>query len=375
MITIPDVARASEAARDAATGLGNSLALLTALNQQLPGINEGGPALALLQIALDRSPGSSGRFGPGDDEAFLVGYAALLEDFTARWASDEEGRPVGGAFRIGSDEFALLLPSAGRLGARRAAAALLAGGESARVALSIGIGIAEPSAANIGGVLLAADGALRTAVARGGGRAKLLVARPPDALGAQRVVEWLAERAIDTQQLLDKATQLALTDPLTGLPNQRALELFLVTELPRARRREYVLALLLIDGDSLREYNSRHGYSAGDEWVRALGATLARETRASDLAVRWRQGDEFIVALPETTREATTEIGERIRRAIPRATASLPAPATISVGIALFPEDGETREELLLRAEAANRLAKSLGKNRIAFASDVGRCG
>jgi diguanylate cyclase (GGDEF)-like protein len=371
VIGITEIAQTSEATHDMVTGLGNSLALLTALNERLPNVAAGQSSLALLQIDLDRFAGYDTRFGPGGGEAFLAGYAALLRAFAEQLATNEEGPPGGQAFRVGPNEFALILPGVGRLGARRAAAALLAGGETVQVTLSIGIGVAEPTAADIGGLLLAADGALRAVKARGGGRARLLLAPPPDALGALGVVEWLARRAIDMQRTLDEATQLALTDPLTGLPNQRALDLFLTTELPRARRNQYPLALLLIDGDSLREYNSRHGYAAGDEWIRALGATLARETRASDLAIRWRKGDEFIVVLPETTAAAAAEVAERIRLAIPNTAASLPATATISVGIATFPADGETRDELVQQAEVANRRAKQLGKNRVAFVRDA----
>lgn len=371
MVTLTELARANGAARDAATGLGNSLGLLTALNQQLPRVVEGGPPLALLQIEFDRFAGFDRRFGPGGGEAFLVGYAALLRDFATRWASEDEGRASGQAFQVGPDEFSLILPGARRLGARRAAAALLAGAKQVQIELSIGISVAEPGAADIGGLLLAADGALRAVRARGGGRARLLLAPPPDAIGAVGVVEWLARRSLDTQRLLDEKTQLALTDPLTGLPNQRALDLFLTTELPRARRQGYTLALLLIDGDSLRQYNALYGYNAGDEWIRALGATLARETRASDLAVRWRKGDEFAVALPETGREEALEVAERIHRAISRVTESLPAVATISIGLALFPADGETSDDLLSSAEAALRLAKHLGKNQVALASDA----
>jgi diguanylate cyclase (GGDEF)-like protein len=370
VISLTEIARTSDATYDAVTGLGNSLALLTVLNERLPAVTAEQSSLALLQIELDRFAGYENRFGPGGGEAFVAGYAVLLRSFVEQWSTNDEGQPGGQAFRVGPNEFALILPGAGRLGARRAAAALLAGGETVQVTLSIGIGVAEPNAADLGGLLLAADGALRAVKARGGGLARLLLAPPPDALGALGVVEWLARRALETQRTVEEATQLALTDPLTGLPNQRTLDLFLTTELPRARRNRYPFALLLIDGDSLREYNSRHGYAAGDEWIRALGATIARETRASDLAVRWRKGDEFVVALPETAPEAAAEVAERIRLAVPKIATNLPDTATISIGIATFPEDGETREELIRKAEIANRRAKQLGKNRIAFVQD-----
>jgi len=363
-----DMVLSGEALQDPVTGLGTTLALLNALGKQLPAVEQEQSPLTLLHIVLDRVVGYNLRFGPGGEALFQVRFATMLRDFAERLADPEEGQSSGQVFRIGEGEFALLLPTTGRLIARRTAAALLAGAEAARVGLSIGIGVAEPGASDLAGLLLAADGALRLAQERGGSRARLLAGPPPDAVGAARLVEWLLRHTFDAQRRLAETTQLALTDPLTGLPNQRALELFFITELPRATRHAHPLALLLIDGDSLREYNTRYGYAAGDEWIKTLAQVLTRETRGGDLAVRWRTGDEFVVALPETTREAAVQAAERIRQALPQATEHLSGPSTISIGVAAFPHDGQTREELLARAERANRRAKRLGKNRISFA-------
>jgi len=363
-----DMVLSGEALQDPVTGLGTTLALLNALGKQLPAVEQEQSPLTLLHIVLDRVGGYNLRFGPGGEALFQVRFATMLRDFAERLADPEEGQSSGQVFRIGEGEFALLLPTTGRLIARRTAAALLAGAEAARVGLSIGIGVAEPGASDLAGLLLAADGALRLAQERGGSRARLLAGPPPDAVGAARLVEWLLRHTFDAQRRLAETTQLALTDPLTGLPNQRALELFFITELPRATRHAHPLALLLIDGDSLREYNTRYGYAAGDEWIKTLAQVLTRETRGGDLAVRWRTGDEFVVALPETTREAAVQAAERIRQALPQATEHLSGPSTISIGVAAFPHDGQTREELLARAERANRRAKRLGKNRISFA-------
>ncbi len=368
MLNQADMVLSGEALQDPVTGLGTTLALLNALGKQLPAVEQEQSPLTLLHIVLDRVGGYNLRFGPGGEALFQVRFATMLRDFAERLADPEEGQSSGQVFRIGEGEFALLLPTTGRLIARRTAAALLAGAEAARVGLSIGIGVAEPGASDLAGLLLAADGALRLAQERGGSRARLLAGPPPDAVGAARLVEWLLRHTFDAQRRLAETTQLALTDPLTGLPNQRALELFFITELPRATRHAHPLALLLIDGDSLREYNTRYGYAAGDEWIKTLAQVLTRETRGGDLAVRWRTGDEFVVALPETTREAAVQAAERIRQALPQATEHLSGPSTISIGVAAFPHDGQTREELLARAERANRRAKRLGKNRISFA-------
>jgi diguanylate cyclase (GGDEF)-like protein len=367
VLNLAEIVLSGEALQDPVTGLGTTLALLNALDAQLPLVKQEQAPLTLLHIVLDRVGGYNLRFGPGGESIFQVRFATMLQDFAEHLADPEDEQPGGQVFRIGAGEFALLLPSTGRLVARRTAAALLAGAEAARVGLSIGIGVAEPGASDLAGLLLAADGALRLAQERGGSRARLLTSPPADAVGAMRLVEWLMRHTFDAQRRLAEATQLALTDPLTGLPNQRALDLFFVTELPRAARHDHPLALLLIDGDSLREYNSRYGYAAGDEWIKTLAQVLMRETRGGDLAVRWRTGDEFVVALPETTREAAVQAAERIRQALPQATERLPGPSSISIGVAAFPYDGQTREELLARAERANRRAKRLGKNRISF--------
>lgn len=368
MLNLAEMVLSGEALQDPVTGLGTALALLNALDVQVPIVEQEQAPLALLHIVLDRVGGYNLRFGPGGEAIFQVRFATMLQDFAERLADPEDEQPGGQVFRIGAGEFALLLPTTGRLVARRTAAALLAGAEAARVGLSIGIGVAEPGASDLAGLLLAADGALRLAQERGVGRARLLTGPPPDAVGAVRLVEWLLRHTFDAQRRLAETTQLALTDPLTGLPNQRALELFFITELPRAARHKHPLALLLIDGDSLREYNTRYGYTAGDEWIKTLAQVLTRETRGGDLVVRWRTGDEFVVALPETTREAAVQAAERIRQALPQATERLSGPATVSIGVAAFPYDGQTREELLARAERANRRAKRLGKNRISFA-------
>lgn len=368
MLNLAESVLSGEATQDPVTGLGTTLAFLTTLEALLPATAGETPPFALFHLTLDRLSAYDLRFGPGGASTFQVRFALMLRDFAERLTDPDEDEPAGQVFRIGVGEFALLLPATGRLVARRTAAALLAGAEAGRVGLSIGIGIAGPGLADLASLLLAADGALRQAQERGGGCARLLTAPPPDAGGARGLVAWLTRHTIDAQRRLVEATRLALTDPLTGLPNQRALELFFVTELPRAARHQHPLALLLIDGDSLREYNTRYGYGAGDEWIKTLGAVLTQETRGGDLAVRWRTGDEFMVALPETTREAAVQAAERIRQALPRAAERLPATPTVSIGVAAFPTDGQTREELLARAEAANRRAKRLGKNRIAFA-------
>ncbi len=364
------VAPAGLARLDPLTSLGDTLTLLERLNAALPTVAAGGRSLSLLQIDIDGFGALNERLGSERGDALLQSLAALLRTAAARQNGDAADPPTAEAFRVGADEFALLLPHTGRLRARRIAAALLHDVAQERLSLSVGIGVAEPGSSDLGALLLATDGALRAVRSRGGGRARLLTRTPEDAVGATGVVEWLARHTLDVTQQLDRVYQLALTDPLTGLANQRALTQFLQTEVPRAQRHGRPFAILMIDGDNLKAYNENFGYAAGDEWIKLLGALLVEETRGSDLTVRWRVGDEFVVAMPETTRAAALQAAERIRAAVVRTSSVLPMPATVSIGVAAFPDDGTTSEMLLERAELANTLAKRLGKNQIAFLAE-----
>lgn len=371
-MSAPSAAPAEQAQLDPLTTLGDSLALLARLDTALALVDAERRPLALLQLALDRLRVVNTRRGRNgiDDDTLLRQLARLLRAFAAREDGPDAEPPTAEAFRVGQEEFVLLLPRTGRLRARRLAAALAAEAGSERIPLNVGIGMAEPGEIDLGKLLLAADGALRAARLRGGGRARLLTRAPEDATGATGVVEWLARHTIDTAHQLDEVYQLALTDPLTGLPNQRALTRFLDIEVPRARRHNHPFAILLIDGDNLKDYNQQFGYPAGDAWIKTLGSLLADQTRSSDLTVRWRIGDEFIIAMPETNRDAALQAAERIRLAVVQAAAVLPIAATISIGVAAYPDDGTTDVSLLNRAEIANALAKSRGKNQIAFIPD-----
>lgn len=352
---------------DPLTSLGDTLALLERLDRALAEMTRQARPLSLLQIDVDRFTAYNERHGRERGDALLIRLAGLLRAVAARASAVGDAPPTAEAFRVGADEFALLLPRSGRLSARRLAAELLAEAREDRLSLSIGIGVAEPASTDLGTLLLAADGALRAVQERGGGRARLLTQAPPDAVGATGVLDWLARHAVDLTAQFARVSQLALTDPLTGLPNQRALAQFLQTEVPRALRHDRPFAILMVDGDSLKEFNERFGYAAGDEWIRTLGGLLAGETRGSDLTVRWRVGDEFIVAMPETNREAALQAAERVRAMVAQATSEMPFPATISIGVAAFPDDGTTAEALIERAGEANALAKRRGRNQIAF--------
>jgi len=122
--------------------------------------------------------------------------------------------------------------------------------------------------------------------------------------------------------------------------------------------------ILLIDGDNLSRYN-KAGYLAGDEMIERLGKALEGELRPADFIARWRTGDEFLVLLRDASLESALPIAERLREVVCDVSQEWVFPITISLGVAGYPEQGRTPDELLQQAERALDRAKNSGKNQV----------
>lgn len=145
----------------------------------------------------------------------------------------------------------------------------------------------------------------------------------------------------------------ALRDPLTGVYNRRFLEEFLGRELPRARRREQPLSVLLVDLDGFKQFNDTHGHLAGDKILVAVASSLAAAVRAGDIVARYG-GDEFVVVLPNTPGESARRVARELVRVVP-------PQVTLSAGVGCLGADVEGAEELLAAADAALFRAKEIG--------------
>ena len=141
---------------------------------------------------------------------------------------------------------------------------------------------------------------------------------------------------------------LAVTDPLTGLGNYRRLVEALDAEVKRTGRTGRPFAILLLDLDQLKKINDRYGHLIGSQALCRLADVLRIFCRAIDTATRYG-GDEFAVILPETTMAGARLVASRIRSRL--ATDSLQPPISTSIGVALYPQDGETMEALLRTAD------------------------
>jgi|SRR5437588_241848 len=146
----------------------------------------------------------------------------------------------------------------------------------------------------------------------------------------------------------ERVQLLAVTDLLTGLGNYRRFVDAFDVEIKRTGRTGRPFAVLLLDLNQLKKINDRYGHLVGSRALRRLGNMLSLSCRAIDTAARYG-GDEFAVILPETAASAATFVASRIRDLI--AKDSEQPTLSASIGVAVYPRDGETIEALLQKAD------------------------
>jgi diguanylate cyclase (GGDEF)-like protein/putative nucleotidyltransferase with HDIG domain len=165
----------------------------------------------------------------------------------------------------------------------------------------------------------------------------------------------------------------ARVDPKTGLSNARHLASALAEELSRAKRLNRPMSLMMADLDLLRDINNTYGHLAGDAVLTGIADVFRAQLRHYDVPARFG-GEEFCVLLPETPPEQALEIAERIRSAVAERrfvveTSGEPIRATVSIGVAGFPDDAVDSNELIHQADLAVYRAKLQGRNRVLGAS------
>jgi diguanylate cyclase (GGDEF)-like protein/PAS domain S-box-containing protein len=165
--------------------------------------------------------------------------------------------------------------------------------------------------------------------------------------------------------------QESVHDPLTGLFNRRYMEEMLEREINRAERTRQQISIIMLDIDHFKQINDTFGHAAGDALLHTLGILLLKHIRETDIACRYG-GDEFILILPGAPLVIGQQRAEEIRNGA-RSLLSEPygdsiQKFTLSLGIAVFPDQGSTRETIFAAADAALYTAKEAGRNQIAVA-------
>jgi diguanylate cyclase (GGDEF)-like protein/putative nucleotidyltransferase with HDIG domain len=163
-----------------------------------------------------------------------------------------------------------------------------------------------------------------------------------------------ASSALNNALTYEKTKDSALIDPLTELPNARAFYMMLEQKIAECQRMtNESVAVLSMDVDDFKGINDRYGHAIGDRVLASVAGVIRKELRQMDILTRYA-GDEFVAIMPMASTNMAASIGERVRRAVEEQRFSVRtgtvAKLGMSLGVACFPEDGETTEELLTSA-------------------------
>ena len=198
-------------------------------------------------------------------------------------------------------------------------------------------------------------------------------------VGNEKVIQCnirdITERKLAQEALRKNAELLheqSVRDHLTGLFNRRYMEETLKRELLRASRKHLSLGIIMLDVDDFKKFNDTYGHAAGDAVLLELGNLLLKHVRGEDIPSRYG-GDEFLIIMPDSTREVTQERAELLRKNAHYLHIQFEGQTletvTLSLGVAIFPEDGSNSADVLKAADDALYRAKGAGRDRVVAAN------
>ncbi len=183
-----------------------------------------------------------------------------------------------------------------------------------------------------------------------------------------------ASTALNNAMTFEKTKESALIDPLTELPNARGFYMMLEQRIAECQRMSNEsLAVVSMDLDDFKRINDEHGHAIGDRLLASISAVMRKELRQMDILTRYA-GDEFVAIMPMASGQVAISVGERIRSAIEAQKFTVRPDkfesVGISVGVACYPDDGETTEELLTAAARKMQANKHTRKTVINLSND-----
>ncbi|WP_198003928.1 diguanylate cyclase [Thermosinus carboxydivorans] len=174
--------------------------------------------------------------------------------------------------------------------------------------------------------------------------------------------------ALANLRLKEKLYEQAIRDPLTGLYNRRYMEEVLAMELAQTERTGGTIGVIMLDIDFFKRVNDSYGHEAGDVVLKRLGRFIAESVRKGDIACRFG-GEEFAVILPNTLAEAVCRRAEQLRQGFAGLAIiyreKIVGPLSLSAGVAVYPGDATSGEDLVRLADSRLYQAKQAGRNRV----------
>jgi diguanylate cyclase (GGDEF)-like protein len=177
--------------------------------------------------------------------------------------------------------------------------------------------------------------------------------------------------AIENARAVEKIQELTITDDVTGLYNARHLYKVLETEVYRSARFNYEFTVLFIDLDHFKQVNDTHGHLIGSKLLSEIGYLIKAQLRLIDYAFRYG-GDEFVILLPQTSKDAALVVARRLRDLLRTSTfcteEGLNLNVRASIGVATFPHDAKTPHDIIRQADEMMYMVKNTTRDNIGIA-------
>ncbi|HEX4900314.1 MAG TPA: GGDEF domain-containing protein, partial [Pyrinomonadaceae bacterium] len=182
-----------------------------------------------------------------------------------------------------------------------------------------------------------------------------------------------ASSALNNALTFEKTKESALVDALTELPNARAFYMLLGQRIAECQRMNHEsLSVICMDIDNFKGINDEYGHAIGDRVLASIAGVIRKELRQMDVLARYA-GDEFVIIMPMASQQMAVSVRDRIRTAVEGQKFSVRTGKTVelglSLGIACFPADGETTEELLTAAASTMQRDKHRRKTMLTVAN------
>lgn len=193
----------------------------------------------------------------------------------------------------------------------------------------------------------------------------------PADLPALESVADICANAIQNARYVQRVRHMAYVDGLTGIYNRRFFETRIEEEIERAKRYQGAMSVIMFDIDHFKRLNDEFGHLLGDDVLRQVSTVFTQNLRKADIACRFG-GEEFAIIVPETTGEDAFAVADKLRRVIGQTPfPGVPRPITVTAGLASFPQNGLTRDELVKAADEALYSGKQTGRNTVVTSSSI----